>query len=200
MKRVIKILSVIMATIMFFSVFSAANPAIAAQIQEAELTEESVTDVVAEETDEIDESEAEAVIVGEDEARRDEYTKHFIMSDGSRRAVRYSQAVHYRENGKWTDIDNTLEYDSKNDEYTNKSNSFNVKFKENFSEDDFFTIENEGYTLSWEYADNGLKNTSLTVRLRKFLSLRATMKNIPVSITEIYATIILRKIVSLNTL
>ena len=47
MKRLIKILSVIMATIMFFSVFSAANPAIAAEIQEAEFTEESV---VAEET------------------------------------------------------------------------------------------------------------------------------------------------------
>ncbi len=153
MKRLIKILSVIMATIMFFSVFSAANPAIAAGIQEAEFTEESV---VAEETEEGDESEAEAVIVGEDETRRDEYTKHFIMSDGSRRAVRYSQAVHYRENGKWTDIDNTLEYDNKNDEYTNKSNSFDVKFKENFSDDDFFSIENEGYTLSWEYVDNGL--------------------------------------------
>lgn len=150
MKRLIKILSVIMATIMFFSVFSAANPAIAAEIQEVEMTEENVADIDIEETKNSneDESESEPEIIGEDESRRDETTKHFIMSDGSRKAVKYSQPVHYRANGKWVDIDNTLEYDNKSDEYSNKSNSFDVRFKEDFSDSDFFSIEKEGYILS----------------------------------------------------
>ena len=158
MKRLIKILSVIMATIMFFSVFSAANPAIAAEIQEVEMTEENVADIDIEETKNSneDESESEPEIIGEDETRRDETTKHFIMSDGSRKAVKYSQPVHYRENGKWVDIDNTLEYDNKSDEYSNKSNSFDVRFKEDFSDSDFFSIEKEGYILSWEYSNNKL--------------------------------------------
>lgn len=155
MKRTIKILSVFLSFVMFLSVFSAANPAIAAEIQNTEATETNVVDAENEQTD-VEASEKEPEIIGEDEARRDETTKHFIMSDGSRKAVKYSQPVHYRENGKWVDIDNTLEYDNKSDEYSNKRNSFDVRFKEDFSDSDFFSIEKDGYILSWGYVDNSL--------------------------------------------
>ncbi len=155
MKRIIKILSVFLSFLMFLSVFSAANPAIAAEIQNTEATKTNVFDAENVQADD-EASEKEPEIIGEDETRRDETTKHFIMSDGSRKAVKYSQPIHYRENGRWVDIDNTLEYDNKNDEYTNKHNTFDVKFKKDFEDDDFFSIENEGYILSWEYSGNKL--------------------------------------------
>ena len=108
-KRLLRLLSVIMATIMFFGIFSAANPVIAAEIQQENA---ETTDEVTQETEQTDETVEEPEIIGEDEARRDELTKHFIMSDGSRKAVMYSQPVHFLENGKWVDIDNTLTYDA----------------------------------------------------------------------------------------
>ena len=59
----------------------------------------------------------EVFIIGEDESRRDETTKHYILSNGNRKAVKYSQPVHYKNNGKWVDIDNTLEYDETTNEF-----------------------------------------------------------------------------------
>ncbi len=40
---------------------------------------------------------------------RDEYSKHFRLTDGSNIAVSYSDAVHYLDGGEWRQIDNTLE-------------------------------------------------------------------------------------------
>lgn len=66
-------------------------------------------------------------------------------------AVKYSQPVHYKENGKWEEIDNTLEYNEKEEKYENKSNYFKVQFDKKLNSDKLFTFENKGYSLSWEY-------------------------------------------------
>ena len=50
----------------------------------------------------------DAHILSEDATLRDEYTKHFVLSDGSMLAASYSVPVHYYKNDEWKDIDNTL--------------------------------------------------------------------------------------------
>jgi len=47
-------------------------------------------------------------VIGEDESVRESAFKQFRMSDGSFTAVSYGTDVHYKENGEWQEIDNTL--------------------------------------------------------------------------------------------
>lgn len=56
----------------------------------------------------------DAHILSEDATLRDEYTKHFVLSDGSMLAASYSVPVHYYKNDEWKDIDNTLVSECKN--------------------------------------------------------------------------------------
>ena len=41
--------------------------------------------------------------------KREENTKYFKMSDGTIQAAQYSVPVHFEQDGKWVDYDNTLE-------------------------------------------------------------------------------------------
>lgn len=54
------------------------------------------------------------IFVSEVDTLRDEYTKHFRCEDGTFVAVVYNTPVHYQENGKWKDIDNTLVSNTQN--------------------------------------------------------------------------------------
>ena len=156
MRKTLKILSLILSVVLFMGVFSAANPALAAEVQlnDAEkVAQEEAAELVTSETEaESDEAEAPTLLY-EDESRRDEYTKHFVMSDGTVNAVMYPEPVHYKgdENKKWEEIDNTLEYDKAEGKFKNKANKFKVEFDKDLSADEMLTIENEGYTLSWKY-------------------------------------------------
>ena len=47
-------------------------------------------------------------IVSEITEKRTEYAKEYMLGNGMRMAVVYPDAVHYQEDGKWQDIDNTL--------------------------------------------------------------------------------------------
>ena len=52
--------------------------------------------------------------------------KHFLREDGCMKAIIYNEDIHYLKNGKYEEIDNTIvEEDTF---YTNKSNSYKVKF------------------------------------------------------------------------
>ena len=77
----------------------------------------------------------DVIVLEEDEALRDENIKHFKLSDGTTKAVVYSQAVHYKDaDGKWINIDNALtlngnEYSSNNKsevKFANKSGSTGI--------------------------------------------------------------------------
>lgn len=49
------------------------------------------------------------VIVRELEELREEYSKHYLNTDGTITVMTYDDAIHYKDdNGKWKDIDNTL--------------------------------------------------------------------------------------------
>ena len=94
------------------------------------------------------------IIIGEVKALREEDTKHFMNTDGSYTAVKYTVPVHFRDSddAQWLDIDNTLSI-SKSDtkSYTPASSPIDVSFANEFSESKTVTLHNKGYELSWSY-------------------------------------------------
>ncbi|WP_160680471.1 DNRLRE domain-containing protein [Clostridium sp. C8-1-8] len=58
---------------------------------------------------ELENAQKESKIVGEVNEKRDESTKYFMKEDHSYEAAVYPIPVHYFEDGKWKEIDNTLE-------------------------------------------------------------------------------------------
>src|SRR3989339_897535 len=67
-------------------------------------------------------------LVSEDVSRRTETEKHFRKLDGTYEVSIYDEAIHYEKDGKWEEIDNTLQLDSKSSSYINKANKFEVSF------------------------------------------------------------------------
>ena len=63
---------------------------------------------VSEVTDDMLYEEIETYVLEEEESLREESSKTFLMSDGSHQKIIYSLPVHYEENNKWNEIDNTL--------------------------------------------------------------------------------------------
>ncbi|MBO4366367.1 MAG: hypothetical protein J5843_01785, partial [Clostridia bacterium] len=57
-----------------------------------------------------EETENAAFVLGEMRDNRTAHTKSFRMSDGSCVLADYAEAVHFEDNGNWTDYDNTLKY------------------------------------------------------------------------------------------
>ncbi|MFX0549463.1 hypothetical protein ACOAKC_09000 [Hathewaya histolytica] len=58
----------------------------------------------------------ESKIVKEEEEKREKNIKHFLKEDSTYEAVVYPDAVHYKEDGKWKEIDNSL-VESKDEEF-----------------------------------------------------------------------------------
>ena len=87
-----------MAPFQVFAEESYTAPAVAEETETA-MTEQTVTD-----------SEAQDVYIeGEVMEARDEYEKHYRLTDGSFMATQFQVPVHYEEDGEWVDIDNTLQ-------------------------------------------------------------------------------------------
>ena len=104
----------------------------------------------------------EAKIIAEDESKREENVKHFIMSDGTMQAAQYNVPVHFQQNGEWVDYDNTLvETDAdeeenkgkilKNKDLTVKNSDQNIRISKKTNGKKFVRIEKDGYKLSWYY-------------------------------------------------
>ena len=64
----------------------------------------------------------ELTVVEEDVMMRSDFEKHYIMSDGSRIALSYPEAVNYEYNGEWLEVDNTLSL--KRGRYENNNKEF----------------------------------------------------------------------------
>lgn len=91
-------------------------------------------------------------IVCEDMSQRDENTKVFQKKDGTYVALATGAPVHYQKDGRWTEIDNTLEKarDAQNRTvYTNKSNACSITLPERMDGSQPVTLTHQGYTLSF---------------------------------------------------
>ena len=89
----------------------------------------------------------EAEVIEEKESLRDENIKHYLLSDGTTKAVVYSSPVHYlNENGEWADIDNTLSLIS--NEYT-ANNKFEIKFAKKSGSSNLLSIKDGEYKITF---------------------------------------------------
>lgn len=99
-------------------------------------------------------SEIQPYVLLELEEYRDFNTKQFLMSDNTIKAIVYNEPVHYFENGRWQNIDNSLEYEDKSSTedingYKTKNGEFSVKFAKKSNSSKLVTIKKDKYSLSW---------------------------------------------------
>ncbi len=86
---------------------------------------------------------------------REESVKHFLCEDGSYIAATYSAPVHYKENGEWKEIDNSLSLDrttlseSGKPTYTTKAGGLSVSIPQSFSDGQKITARNKGYEIGF---------------------------------------------------
>ncbi len=149
MKKSLKILSVFLAVLTFFSILSAATPVFAANVNEyiadKEYTEKLLTEVVENDTEE------KAPIVKEVEEKRDEFQKVYLREDGTYTSVISKTPIHYEKDGEWVDIINDLK--STDNIITNTSGNFNVEFPKEISDNNEIKIENDNETLTFSMVE-----------------------------------------------
>ncbi len=87
-------------------------------------------------------------IVSELTEMRDEYEKHFLMSDGTVAAAVYAESVHYRSDGEWKEIDNSL-IDGGETLHTSGESGFYASFRKDAYTGALVGISYEDVKLSW---------------------------------------------------
>lgn len=110
-----------------------------------ETTENATQPMVTESTEE-----SQAVIVREDVSLREEFTKHFEMSDGSYIATVYNEPVHQLVDGTWIEVDNSLTLSSAKGmaHYKTVNGLTDVSFAQNFG-DKLVTMEQDDHFITW---------------------------------------------------
>ena len=106
----------------------------------------------------------DAKIVMELTDRRTEYSKEYRLDNGLNLAVVYSEPVHYKENGKWEDIDNTLfsQGTGESASYKNKAGAWQVEFPQQLDEESKVKITKDGYTVSFLMSGELRLDTAMT--------------------------------------
>ena len=93
-------------------------------------------------------------VVGEDLTRRSEYGKEFLLSNGLHLVAVYPTPVHYKENGQWEEIDNTLTAGNVRGEpvYSSGKGLWQVDFPQQLTDASDISITKDGYTVSFGMA------------------------------------------------
>lgn len=97
-------------------------------------------------------------ILGEVEEKRESNVKHFLKENGTYEAVVYSQPVHYLEDGKWKDIDNTLIENG--DIIANSQNDLMIKLSKKL-EGNLVTIKQKNHEIGWSLVGGNVTNASI---------------------------------------
>lgn len=95
--------------------------------------------------------ETQATIVREDISLRDEFSKHFEMSDGSYTATVYNEPVHQLVDGAWVEIDNSLTLSTSAKgaaQYKTVNGLTDVSFAQSF-QNELVTMEQDNHSISW---------------------------------------------------
>lgn len=156
-KLACKILSVFLSVLLVIQI---APMQIIADAYHEATVDENTENTLGVSLDDIDTTEPKAEILAEETSKREQYVKHFRMSDGSYRATQYEVPVHFIQDGEWTDYDNTLvEVDAdtedgetaSNKDLTNILADYSVRLSKKTNGKKFVRIEKDGYKLSWYY-------------------------------------------------
>jgi RHS repeat-associated protein len=157
------------------SIFPSRKVDAVSETKENDLTVEESTDY---QSDELDIS--LVPIVNEDESRRTANEKHFRKLDGTYEVSIYDNEVHYYEDGKWNDINNSL---NDNGNYLeNKNNSFKTIFPKNLSENKTIGIKSKDYTIDWKVLDTSISSAEY-INAEKKQSLSTELIGINQSVT-----------------
>lgn len=146
MKKIQKYLSIFLTIITVFTTFTVAMPVFAESklVMDKRIIDETNTQV-----------EMTSKIVREAYELREEYAKYFLCEDGSYVAATYSNPVHYKENGRWREINNNLELSddvmsaSGKAMYAPKSGPMDVSIPQSFSNGQKISATNKEHTISF---------------------------------------------------
>ena len=135
-RKSFKIFTFIMAILMLFVYMPMYSFATLIE-NNSEATEEESTEIAKQ----------DIIVLEEDEELRDENIKHFKLSDGTTKAVVYSQAVHFKDaDGKWIDIDNALALNGNEYSSNNKSE---IKFAKKSGSNGLVSIKDGEYKIDF---------------------------------------------------
>ena len=136
--RAIKFICLILVSALLFNML----PAQALALQSTESTQQAML------------QEQPLEILAEVEAKRTEYSKEFVLSNGLHMAQLYGNAVHYEEDGQWLEIDNTLKTTGLglNGKITNTQGPWQVSFPQIMGQGSAVSVTKDGYTLSFSLA------------------------------------------------
>jgi len=98
------------------------------------------------------EKKEDSKIIREVVEKRERAIKHFLKQDNSFEAVIYPYSVHYNNDGKWEDIDNSLVEstdEDNNNVLENKNNSYKVKFGNKIDSNKLVSIKKDKYEIYW---------------------------------------------------
>ena len=96
-----------------------------------------------------------AVVSAEMTAKRREFEKHFLLSDGSFIAVCYAEAIHYKNaDGKWEEVDNRL-FADRDGRIRNNYDGFVVSFADSANDNRLVSMTKDAYTISWSLLVKG---------------------------------------------
>ncbi len=91
-------------------------------------------------------------LVGEDPRYRGENQKQFRREDGMRESIVYDHPVHYKKDGAWERIDNTLRREKGKDGkevYRNAASSLEAELATELNGEKTVSLTHKGKTLSW---------------------------------------------------
>lgn len=95
-------------------------------------------------------------------AKRGEFEKHYLLSDGSLVAVSYPEAIHYRNaDGEWEDIDSSLHAEASSSRIvTGDCGTFAASFSTSRRAGRLVSLSNREFSLSWSLSGDGERMVS----------------------------------------
>lgn len=100
-------------------------------------------------------------IVSEITGERTEYSKIFLLDDGTKMLAEYPEPIHFKnDNNKWIEYNNTLVntvVKSTSDEitnecdYTNKRSDIDITLSSSTNSDNLIMLSDDKYKISWGY-------------------------------------------------
>ena len=148
MKKTLKALSMFMAVLTFLSVFSCSTTVFAENYEKYDNRKAYEKKLL---TETVDNTVTSSKISHEVVEKRDEFSKTFMREDGSFTTILSEKPLHKKDNGKWKDIDNELNFGSES--YRNNSGAFDVEFPKTLSEKNKVSVSNGKETLSFSLND-----------------------------------------------
>jgi hypothetical protein len=100
-------------------------------------------------------------------SKRTENTKLFLREDGSYLVALYDDVVHYKKNGEYFNIDNSMVYDKNLDEYSNKENQFSINFPNKLDYNRKIKMCIDEYSVAWSVLSIYNTDINITDKVQK---------------------------------